>query len=848
MEEEHPSKRQRRDRAGERKSVRRVHFERITDALQVFTMSSTSMVDKLHGTLSSGASSLSSHSTPSLSSHISHISNPSNQKHAENKSASSGPPPVHSRAEVNRADKYAKNFEELLRLELAEATAQVCSRVERYDGAELERRGHAAVGLDAELGPLFWGERIVAFSKHDRSGFGPLVRRLFTHGEMVLLTRADESTVYEGVVMDCGARQMRVVARRPPFDVHVGRWRLDRCTNRVTHDRQMAALQRISSLGASPPPLRDLIVADGPIDADGNRSTPSAELIGDAERLLDRADVALNRSQRDAVMLALRRRVSLVHGPPGTGKTRTTIELVNVLRRHAGGPILVTANTNVAVDNLLEGLLARGIDAVRIGAPVRVRACNKLHTIEAKMAQRDEGSVNNEYGRLMRRVDLIAKELGALDRADGACVPLRRRLKEATAQLRGAERAVSRQIITSAEAVCATCCGAGHGMLSDVEFPIAIIDEATQATEPSALVPIVRGARQLIMFGDHHQLEPTVLSDAATRGGLSRSLFSRLLDRGVKSSLLDVQYRMHPAIASFPSMRFYDGKILNGVTAEQRMPPRTAFQWADESRPITFIDVAPQRGGNEAQVGTTLENGREAQTVLHIVSNLLQSSSSSPSSSSAVLRAKDIGVVAPYSGQVQLLRKMFDRHDLQRGVDVASIDGFQGREKEIIVFSTVRSNAHRNIGFLADWRRLNVAITRARCGLVVVGDSSTLLSDKMWSDWLGWLAELHGSNVQRQQQQHHQVPQQQQQQQRRQSPMRFEGARLPTGEQAPFTVAAWLESIGLGEHADAFRQAKCTGQQHLSALAKEHLRAMGIAKMAHRARILIAIEYIEKSI
>ena len=261
------------------------------------------------------------------------------------------------------------------------------------------------------------------------------------------------------------------------------------------------------------------------------------------------------------------------------------------------------------------------------------------------------------------------------------------------------------------------------------------MDEATQASEPSALVPIVKGCRQLILVGDHQQLPPTVISRRAEQGGLNRSLFERLIACGMESTMLTTQYRMHPVMREYPSARFYENRLEDGCTSQQRPAP-AGFLWPDWDRPMAFIPV----DGTEVQdeEGKSRSNQDEAAKVIGIVDELLAMGD---------LQASDIGIVTPYNGQVRLLSDLFEsaggRESGQRysGLEIKSVDGYQGREKDVIVFSTVRANDAGEVGFLSDYRRLNVAITRAKRGLIILGHPTTLRHDPNWRAYLDWADE-----------------------------------------------------------------------------------------------------------
>jgi len=277
------------------------------------------------------------------------------------------------------------------------------------------------------------------------------------------------------------------------------------------------------------------------------------------------------------------------------------------------------------------------------------------------------------------------------------------------------------------------------------------VDEATQACEPECLIPIVKGAQQVVLVGDHCQLGPVVLCKQAARAGLSVSLYERLILMGIRPSRLQVQYRMHPCLSLFPSNTYYEGTLQNGVSESHRSRPDVDFPWPGPLTPMMFLVSlgAEELSGSS----TSYLNRAEAQTVEKAVTRLLLSG----------VPAEEIGVVTPYDGQRTHVEAVMQRtgplrQDLYKKVEVASVDAFQGREKDYIVLSCVRSNERQGIGFLREPRRLNVALTRARCGLLIVGNPRILAKHPLWNSLLthmdaagcvmeGTLATLRPSEV-----------------------------------------------------------------------------------------------------
>jgi regulator of nonsense transcripts 1 len=290
----------------------------------------------------------------------------------------------------------------------------------------------------------------------------------------------------------------------------------------------------------------------------------------------------------------------------------------------------------------------------------------------------------------------------------------------------------------NAQIICCTCIGSGSDVL-DTFGPLEhiLVDEATQATEAAILVPMTRGCRQLVLVGDHCQLPPTVLSTRAEEEGHGVPLFSRMVACGVPPFMLDTQYRMHPSIAQFPSDLFYGGLLMNGVSAPERRPLQ-GFAWPREEFPVAYVPVY----GTEMDDGVSKYNEAEAAAACDAVAALI---------SGGQCALSDIAVVTPYAAQARLIRRLIRQliHDTGPPyVEVSSVDGFQGREKEAIVFSAVRSNDYGAIGFTSDWRRVNVSFTRARRALIVIGNDQTLRrgDPDTWMPWLAW-ADAHGVNM-----------------------------------------------------------------------------------------------------
>jgi len=628
-----------------------------------------------------------------------------------------------------RGQDHFSLFSKLIKQELDDETAMVEERWKKWTKQRLVAAGLTLFDLTGRPQGRFFGEYIITFES--RTG-GRMPQHRFGNGDIVLISRTRPwgEKILEGVVLDRGPTRIRVVVAERPSDLRKGNWRLDRGANRVAHDRMLEGLMSFHSTEDSTgTPLRDLLLGSVHDIATSSQSPP--EIHGQKQYgPLGISQLPLNESQRNAVESAIGKRLTLIQGPPGTGKTHTAVQLLRTLVKMGRGPILATAESNVAVDNLLEGLLDNGVNAIRIGRPVKVREGLREATLDAILKNHP---AQEEIEFIRKENESVKRGLSGLRGKDKGLA--HKEVNNNYKEIRRLERTMIDGVLDGAEVICTTTIGSGHKLLGNRRFPVILMDEATQASEPSALVPITRGCRQLILVGDHKQLPPTVISREAERGGLGRSLFDRLIKCGMPTHMLTTQYRMHPTIREFPSARFYDNKLEDGCTPAER-PPAAGFLWPDWDKPVAFVPI--EGFEVEDEEGKSKSNIDEAAKVVSIVNDLLAAGD---------ITTQDIGVISPYNGQVRLLTDLFyqaggfEDGEPYNGLEIKSVDGYQGREKEIIIFSAVRANAAGEIGFLSDKRRLNVAITRARRGLIVLGNPTTLRHDGTWRSYLDWAEE-----------------------------------------------------------------------------------------------------------
>jgi len=419
-------------------------------------------------------------------------------------------------------------------------------------------------------------------------------------------------------------------------------------------------------------------------------------------------DAALNSSQQEAVQAILANdSISIVHGPPGTGKTTTLVEaIVQLVKQNE--KVLVSAPSNTAVDHIAKSLLKKGIRLLRVGNSSKADVDLFPHTPEGKMAN---SKIQQEIKQLRIRAEEFRRMALKYKRSFGKAEREQRNLlfKEVRAirdEIRKIQDYEEEKMMTEADVIAGTPIGLYDAGLKGKKFQTLIIDEAGQCIEPLAwcIFPL---ADKIVLAGDHLQLPPTVLSQEAMALGLNRSILETAVSKVPSVYLLDTQYRMRASIAGFSSHYFYQGKL------------QTATSLSGKSGELVFIDTAGT-GYEEMHGpdGVSLQNEGE----LQLIRQLFEQEN---------FEIAATAIISPYSGQVSAARA-----GLPEGLRISTIDSFQGQEKEIIILSLVRSNDECEIGFLKDYRRMNVAITRAKEKLIVIGDSATIGADPFYRAFL----------------------------------------------------------------------------------------------------------------
>ncbi len=447
----------------------------------------------------------------------------------------------------------------------------------------------------------------------------------------------------------------------------------------------------------------------------------------------------LNDSQCLALQKCLQAEdVAIIHGPPGTGKTTTLVQTIKETCQREK-QVLVCAPSNTAVDLLCLKASEAGLKVLRLGNPARVDEEIQNLTLDSRISQHQDFSalrkIRKEAENIRTKAMKFKRNFGHEERRE------RKELMQEAGELREhakkLEEYILYQVLQDAQIVACTLTGASHQVLGKRIFETVFIDEAAQALAPACWIPLLRG-NKVVFAGDHCQLPPTVKSFEAEKGGLSRTLFEHCMDTKKADVMLQVQYRMHQHIMSFSSRQFYHKQLQAADFVRNR-------SLGADFPPVEFVDTTgcgfEEKRNPESQ---SLSNPEEALLLLkHLAILLNQIEATIPE---IITPEFSIGIISPYKGQVQTLREqvwkspMFERY--LPHITVNTVDGFQGQERDIIYISLVRCNENSEIGFLKDTRRMNVALTRARKKLVVVGDSGTLGGHFFYKDFLDYVDSI----------------------------------------------------------------------------------------------------------
>ncbi len=602
--------------------------------------------------------------------------------------------------------------------------------IKQLSGAEREAKGRALIGLiKRKSGRALGGDYLYTFRK---KGSSFLPDSQINVGDQVIISQFDPLDAHNpsGTVYEVTARNLTVACANALTMNNSRPLRLDLYVNDTTFQRMEAALTELKSGFNS----KLQAILSGDYNAN---STPKGFV-----------STALNETQQRAVDYALANNgYYSIQGPPGTGKTHTAAHLIAEIVA-AGQRVLVTADSNAAVDNILRKLSEMGQKALRIGNPIRVNRDLKHHTLDYKVLQ---SVLYQEYLHAEQQIEqlkdkqtryerptakttrgLKAERLVALYNEDRQLrglnkhmvrrfrpwLKLQLKIDDLYDRLREVKEEIQNSLLSSHRIICTTNSTAGSELLTYQRFDWVVIDEAAQASIPSSAIPLLKGER-FVLVGDHFQLPPVVLSQEAKELCMDRSLMDYLAQLyPFQLTRLNVQYRMHRSINQLVSDLFYDGQLVaDSMVAERKF----AFD-------KTVIDLYQVKGyERRLKDGKSYYNAAEVDCVVDLVKKL----------TARGLKAEQIAVISPYKAQVNALLTA-----LEQQLEIDTVDAFQGREKDVVIISFVRSNLHENIGFLRDYRRLNVSISRAKKKLIMVGDFNMLKSDPLFERLLKVLSRV----------------------------------------------------------------------------------------------------------
>ncbi|KAI9781046.1 MAG: hypothetical protein M1835_004368 [Candelina submexicana] len=651
----------------------------------------------------------------------------------------------------------------LLNDELKAEVAETSTLVLQSSPASLQRSGVAILNLNiASQRTGLGGKTVVNLELDPAVGSGYLPEHGIRSGDIVSVQEQPagsskkkekndlKSKGVEGVVVKVASSHVAIALNKEDDEPPSGKLWVIKLADDVTYKRMTQIMTKLQKMSESEYTTFIRIVfglsSPTPVlyDLDSSEYTMKD---------LKFIDLSLNESQKDAIKFAVAsREVALIHGPPGTGKTYTLIELILQLLKQKLR-ILVCGPSNISVDNIVERLSPHKVPIIRLGHPARLLSSVLNHSLDVLTQTSEAAAIVRDV-----RQEMDSKQASIRKTRNGR----ERRsiygdLKELRKEYRERERKCVDNLILGSNVVLATLHGAGGFQLRDADFDVVIIDEASQALEAQCWVPLL-SAKKVVLAGDHLQLPPTIKSlnakarsdgaKTATDMSLETTLFDRLLSLHGPTikRMLTTQYRMHEKLMRFPSQVLYDSKLIAAEAVKARLLkdlPYEVNKTEDTSEPLVFWDTqggdfpektedeeVGKKAGKGLGLGESKSNEMEAALVRYHVGNLVH----------AGVRAEDIAVVTPYNGQLALMS-----HGLKEtfpGIELGSVDGFQGREKEAVIVTLVRSNPEHEVGFLSEERRLNVAMTRPKRHLCVIGDSDTVgRGSKFLKKWMNFLEE-----------------------------------------------------------------------------------------------------------
>ena len=606
---------------------------------------------------------------------------------------------------------------ELLHLEREEDLEEYKKNVQNLSLAERRSKGYTWSPLQVIRQGYTYGERafvIVERTKNLNQA------HQFRAGKTINLFTQQPSVRkrdYSGVIQFVDKNRMKIIlnSKDLPEWLGMGLLGVDLLFDDTTYQEMEKALKKVMNANKDRlAELRDILIGKLESKSDVFVQTPNIS--------------NLNTSQNTAVQaIASSLDVTIIHGPPGTGKTTTLVHAVKKLVEREN-TILMTAPSNTAVDLLTERLASQGLRVVRVGNVSRVDETIIRHTLDMQLSEHPESKnikkVKIQAAEARRKAKRFRRNFGKEEYDERKS--LYKEAGELSAWAKQLEDRLINQLLDSAQVITCTLVGSVNKVLEKRKFRTVIIDEAAQALEPACWIPITKASR-VVLTGDPFQLPPTVKSRLAEKQGFNITLIEKALKRLKKPYLLNVQYRMHEIIMGFSNQQFYNNQLKAAEAVKQHsldIPMNT---------PLNFIDTAGCGFEEEVQEAYQSKfNPDEFQILCEHLYQLVEAHQTQPIPS--------IAIISPYREQVLYMKKMIGEDPILSDLPIAinTIDGFQGQEKAVVYISLVRSNEKGDIGFLSDTRRMNVAMTRARKQLIIVGDSATIGNHPFYGAFLDY--------------------------------------------------------------------------------------------------------------
>jgi len=604
---------------------------------------------------------------------------------------------------------YFKDLAEILKIEKLEDQAQYKKLTESASVAE--RRGNGLTWYPVAIRGQELGRGDYLTVEFERTTHQDLPHHFRFGVPAVLFSNHDPKVdKIEGVVTHQGGNRLKLNIRTDelPDWSRDGKLGLEVLFDNTSYEEMFSALKKAGD-------VENIEVIKG-------NKTPTFN-----ESLLYISEKKLNISQNQAVEKILNaNELAIVHGPPGTGKTTTLVAAICKLAKEKNEKILVVAPSNTAVDLLSEKLSDAGLNVMRVGNPVRVSESLSALTMDGKIknhpAYKDIKKLKiqaNEYKNMAHK---YKRNFGKAERDQRKALfdEAHKIMKE----VEQTEQYILDDLSSKTQVITATLVGSNHYTVAKYQYDTIVIDEAGQALEPACWIPILK-AKKVILAGDHCQLAPTIKSQEAAKKGLEKTLLEKLVLKHPSAVvLLDTQYRLNEQIMAHSSKTFYN----NNLKADDSVAFR---RLSADLPPVQFIDTAGC-GFDEKLEGTSSTNPEEAAFVIKRVEELFEKIDT--------LKVPSVAIISPYKQQIQILNEYLKSSEIlkiyTKNISVNTIDSFQGQERDAVYISMTRSNKEGEIGFVADTRRMNVAMTRARMLLVVVGDSATIGNFPYYSDFI----------------------------------------------------------------------------------------------------------------